>query len=32
MEVDGSFLAANFGHGEQLFAMRTMPYEEAPIY
>jgi ferredoxin len=29
MEVDGSFLAANFGHDEQLFAMRAMPHEEA---
>jgi ferredoxin len=29
MEVDGSFLAANFGRGDQLFAMRTMPHVEA---
>jgi len=29
MEEDGSFLAANFGNGEQIFAMRTMPHEEA---
>lgn len=29
MEVDPSFLAANFGKGEQLFAMRAMPHEEA---
>lgn len=29
MEVDDSFRVANFGHGEQLFAMRAMPHEEA---
>jgi ferredoxin len=29
MEVDESFRVANFGHGEQIFAMRTMPHEEA---
>ncbi len=29
MEVDPSFLAANFGKGEQLFSMRAMPHEEA---
>jgi ferredoxin len=29
IEVDDSFRAANFGHGEQIFAMRTMPHEEA---
>jgi len=29
MEINPSFLAANFGKGEQLFSMRTMPHEEA---
>jgi ferredoxin len=29
MDEDGSFLKANFGHGEQLFVMRAMPHEEA---
>jgi ferredoxin len=29
MDEDGSFLKANFGHGEQLFAIRAMPHEEA---
>lgn len=29
MEVDDSFRVANFGHDEQLFAMRAMPHEEA---
>lgn len=29
MEVDPAFLSANFGRGEQLFSMRTMPYAEA---
>jgi len=29
LEVDPSFLAANFGNQEQLFIMRTMPHEEA---
>jgi Fe-S-cluster-containing hydrogenase component 2 len=29
LEIDPSFLAANFGMGEQLFSMRTMPHEEA---
>src|SRR6266542_5453527 len=29
MEVDPSFMAANFGKGEQLFNLRTMPHEEA---
>ena len=28
MEVDGSFLAANFGNDEQLSIMRAMPHEE----
>lgn len=27
MESDDSFLKANFGHGEQVFAMRVMPHE-----
>jgi len=29
MELDPSFLAANFGKGEQLFSLRAMPHEEA---
>jgi Na+-translocating ferredoxin:NAD+ oxidoreductase RNF subunit RnfB len=29
MEVDPSFLSANFGKGEQLFNLRTLPHEEA---
>jgi ferredoxin len=29
MEVDPSFLAANFGKGEKLFNIRSMPHEEA---
>lgn len=29
LAVDPAFLSANFGHGEQLFSMRTMPYAEA---
>jgi ferredoxin len=29
MEVDPSFMTANFGKGEQLFNIRAMPHEEA---
>ncbi len=29
LEVDDSFMAANFGHGEQVIAMRALPHEEA---
>jgi Fe-S-cluster-containing hydrogenase component 2 len=31
MEVDKSFLAANFGRDKQISFMRAMPHEEAPL-
>jgi ferredoxin len=29
LEMDDSFIAANFGHGERVIVMRTLPHEEA---